>query len=542
MRSETSEGRVPGFLHRVVAIALIAGALVSVGLVLYAGRRNPSLLLRLIFIIWVSSPFIVLMWANRSAKGWSVMTRTTLHLVALVLTPGSLVIYAAVAVSPPKAQGAFAFVVVPLVSWLIIATVIPLVALVSGRKTPLGRRIFKGLAVLALLLVLGVGALAGSLWKEQSTELTLPAPTGPFAVGRTINVWTDDATFDAVAPVPGTKRELLVWMWYPAAGKPGATSDYVPAEVRPPGGRVSDPLIFKLLTRDVSKVRARSTDHAELSPQESSYPVVLMRGGASSPVLNYSTLAEDLASHGYVVVGIDAPYRTSVVVFPDGRAITRTPENNGELCEERKGEERANCTNRLLNAWTADMAFVLDRLKELNLSDASRKFVGRLDLTRVGVFGHSFGGAQAAQFCHDDPRCKAGIDIDGQPFGSVIKEGMHQPFMFLLSAQIHSSDPESRAVKADIESIYGRLPVEGRLRIAIRGANHFTFSDDGALLKSSLVRRTLRMFGALGIDGPRQLAVTAHCVRSFFDAYLKNEGGSQLKISSLLYPEIEFIE
>ena len=49
-----------------------------------------------------------------------------------------------------------------------------------------------------------------------------------------------------------------------------------------------------------------------------------MRGGASSPILNYSTLAEDLASHGYVVVGFDAPYRTFVVAFSDGRVIQRS--------------------------------------------------------------------------------------------------------------------------------------------------------------------------------------------------------------------------
>ena len=69
--------------------------------------------------------------------------------------------------------------------------------------------------------------------------------------------------------------------------------------------------------------------------------------------------------------------------------------------------------------------------------------------------------------------------MDGQPFGSVIQAGLHQPFMFVLSAQIHASDPETRQVLANIQSIYDRLPPDGRLRIEIRGANHFLFSDDG---------------------------------------------------------------
>ena len=411
-------------------------------------------------------------------------------------------------------------------------------------KTRRFRRILKGLAVLAMLGVLGVGALLGSLWLESRTEVTLPALTGPFAVGRAIYDWADDVSSDPLAPVAGTRRELLVWIWYPSTpGQSAAmTDDYLPAQLRAAGARANQgPLIWRLLTRDPSHVHAHSLRSSDVSPRQRSYPVVIMRAGASASVTNYSTLAEDLASHGYVVVGFDAPYRTGMVVFPDGRVIVRTPENNPELCWGSR--EQTRCLNRLLTAWTADIAFVLDRLERLNASDASGKLTGRLDMTRVGVFGHSFGGAQAAQFCHEDSRCKAGIDIDGAPFGSVIQAGIHQPFMFLLSDHGDvSSDPESLQIQADIESIYDRLPADGRLRIAIRGANHFTFSDDGALLKSHAVRGVLRVFGKLGIDGRRQLAVTAYCVHSFFDAYLKGANVSRLKISSPLYPEIQVLE
>ena len=267
--------------------------------------------------------------------------------------------------------------------------------------------------------------------------------------------------------------------------------------------------------------------------------MVILRAGASAQVTNYSTLAEDLASHGYVVVGFDAPYRTQVVVFPDGRVITRTPENNLELFS---GEELEHRANKLLAAWTSDVAFVLDRLQQLNASGSTGKFTGRLDLTRVGVFGHSFGGATAAEFCSQDSRCEAGIDVDGSLHGSVIQTGIHKPFMFLMSGLgDFSTDAEVRQIVADIQSVYDRLPPDGRLRVVIRGANHFTFSDDGALLKSHLLRGVLRLFGKLGIDGPRQLDVTAYCVRTFFDVYLKREGPEPLKISSPLYPEIQVL-
>src|SRR5437660_8100165 len=156
--------------------------------------------------------------------------------------------------------------------------------------------------------------------------------------------------------------------------------------------------------------------------------------------------------------------------------MRRIPENNPELCLEKTSQEREVCANRLLTAWTADIAFVLDRLQQLNASDASGKFTEQFDMTRVGVFGHSFGGAAAAQFCHEDPRCKAGIDVDGAPHGSVIQAGIDRPFMFLLSDHSNEHDPEGNQIMANIRSIYDRLPPDGRVFLKIRGAHHFLFN------------------------------------------------------------------
>jgi dienelactone hydrolase len=263
-----------------------------------------------------------------------------------------------------------------------------------------------------------------------------------------------------------------------------------------------------------------------------------MRSGASAEVVNYSTLAEDLASHGYIVVAFDAPYRTTTVVLPGGSVISRTPENN---LEAGTAEEQVNRLNSMVGAWSADVAFALDQLQQLNAASPTSKFKGRLDLTRVGVFGHSFGGATALQFCHDDSRCKAGIDIDGSPFGSVVGTEIHQPFLFLLSDHGPANDPTSRTIQAKIQSIYDKQPPATRLRLEIRGANHYFFSDDAALMKSHLLRRMLRLAGIIHIDGARQLAITTYCVRTFFDAHLKTPNPAPLKISSPLYPEIHIL-
>jgi dienelactone hydrolase len=165
-------------------------------------------------------------------------------------------------------------------------------------------------------------------------------------------------------------------------------------------------------------------------------------------------------------------------------------------------------------------------------------------MQRVGVFGHSLGGATALLFCHDDSRCKAGIDVDGAPLGSVIAEGVTQPFMFLLSdhggESVDAENPESiRQAGANIRSIYDRLPSDRRLEIVVQGANHYMFSD-GAMLKSPLIMRAMRMLGIVRLDGRRQVAVTAHCISTFFDVYLKGAAAGELKSLSE-FPEIEIV-
>lgn len=401
------------------------------------------------------------------------------------------------------------------------------------------RRALNGCAVLALLGVLGLGALVAFLWLEGRSHVSLPRPSGPFAVGREIEDWVDSASVDALSPTPGTKRELLIWIWYPAMpGQSPAVDDYLPVRLRPKAEPADRGNIWTWLTRDVTRVRGHGLRDAEVAPQARAYPVVVLRAGASSEVVNYSSLAEDLASHGYVVVGFDAPYRTRRVVFPDGRVIYRDQKNNPERCVLPDRVQTEQCVDRVMESWSGDIGFVLDRLARLGDSRASSAFAGRLDMTRVGLLGHSLGGAVSAQFCHDDVRCKAVIDIDGAPHGSVVQEGLQRPVMFLLSD--HSKEPESATapVMADIASVYDRVPPDRRLRVVIRGAFHYMFSDDGALLKSSVVRGLLRVSGRLRMSGRRQLAVTSYCVRTFFDHYLKNPTDSPVTLVSPLYPEI----
>jgi hypothetical protein len=135
---ETPDGGYLGLLRAVARIAVAAGAVGSVGLMLRVGHRNPSRILLVLFAVWVLSPFVALAVADNVSKRWSVFTRTTLHSVMLIVTLGSLAIYGDVAFGPARPQPAAMFLLVPLGSWLLMTIVVPLAALISGRLSRRG--------------------------------------------------------------------------------------------------------------------------------------------------------------------------------------------------------------------------------------------------------------------------------------------------------------------------------------------------------------------------------------------------------------------
>jgi dienelactone hydrolase len=293
----------------------------------------------------------------------------------------------------------------------------------------------------------------------------------------------------------------------------------------------------EFFTRDPAVVRTHSTEDPPVAADEQSYPVVIVRAGSGALVADYTTLAEDLASHGYVVVGFDAPYRTGTVVFPDGRVFERPVQYNPETLSSEGANRLAE---RLVTAWSADTRFVVDRLGSINRSDPSGRFTGRLDLSRLGIFGHSLGGATSLQFCHDDTRCRAAINIDGNPFGSVVREGADQPCLLLFENVNISSpprDPEIRDMFAKTQSLYSHLGNGAMLMV--RGANHFSFGDV-ILLKSHYIVRVI-LFLTGGIEVRRGLAITTSVVHTFFDIHLKNSPAGSLGDLRRSYPEIQSI-
>jgi hypothetical protein len=135
---ESSEGGFLRILRGAALVAVLAGAGGSLALMLHAGRHQNSLILLLLFAVWVLSPFIAAVFASSVSERWSVLTRATLSVVMLVLTLGSLILYGEVAFGNLKVKIGFVFLVVPMASWLLAAIVVPIAAFISGRLSRRG--------------------------------------------------------------------------------------------------------------------------------------------------------------------------------------------------------------------------------------------------------------------------------------------------------------------------------------------------------------------------------------------------------------------
>jgi hypothetical protein len=358
---------------------------------------------------------------------------------------------------------------------------------------------------------------------HTTTQSPLPAPTGNYEAGRTEFDWVDTSRPDPDSP--SGHREIVVWLWYPASPRHGAE----PAEWMP--GKWGELLLPDYLAKQrrsetmlseveaglkeypISTLRTHAYPDAPILHGEKKFPVLLFEPGWGMLPFFYTTLIEDLVSHGYIVSGTIPTYYTHYNVFSNGRVADNF---------------KSTHANASLPFWTGDMIFTLNQLEKLN-TNTGNQFHERLDFMRVGAFGHSFGGAASVQVAKDDPRVRAALDFDGTLAGDVVDSGLLKPFLMFDHPHPGESNYHRDAVVfRDAEPAY---------RLTLAGSEH-GFSQDWGLLPFIPTSAKKTELGT--IDPARALTITIAYVEAFFGEYLEGKKSPLLNGPSPEYPEITF--
>ena len=339
-------------------------------------------------------------------------------------------------------------------------------------------------------------------------QFVLPAPTGPYPVGwEALHVVDPDRPDPWAPPAP---RELMVSVWYPAAAARGPHVPYATAE--------ESRLMLESvgLTTVPSDSLTRVQTHARIGtpplPGRHRLPLVVLSPGLTDPRWMQTTLAEDLASRGYLVVAVDHPYEGAVVTLPGGRVVqslmaTLDPDG-ADIVASR----------------VRDLSLVLDRVL------AHPRYGRMADPDRVAVVGHSMGGATAAATLLADPRVDAGINLDGT-FHHPPDRDLTRPFLML------GADPHPRPHQPGQDPTWDRtwphLTTWGRW-LYIPQMVHRSPSD------VAVVGEWLGL-AIQPLPGARCVEITRTYVAAFLDQHLRQRHQPLLDGPSPHFPEVQFV-
>jgi pimeloyl-ACP methyl ester carboxylesterase len=379
----------------------------------------------------------------------------------------------------------------------------------------------------------------------------LPAPTGPHDVGYRNFHFIDESRPETFTPDPHDRREVSMQIWYPSNGRTTeATKPYLESAKEADRAIAGFFSIPRYLNTHLGLVKTHSFRDAPLTEGSKPFPVIIFNHGFSAVSINYTTLVEELASHGYIVIGVGHAFETPFFPLPGGRILPFDPHNEAYRAriDEYESGTWWDSFQGLLNAhdpilqerfykehlatmslqsestriWADDISFVVDHLAQMNRAGP---FADGMDVQAIGCAGHSMGGAACGQVAITDNRVKAGINLDGGQWGDLIDSRLTTPFMFVYSEQWGEEGFFNEVFATRSESL--------AYQVLIRGTLHRNLSD------ASIVGGLPGILGNLGdIDGDRCVTVLRTYMRAFYDRHLKGLDSPFLERESADFPEV----
>ncbi|MGD8496800.1 MAG: hypothetical protein PVF05_11460 [Gemmatimonadales bacterium] len=305
-------------------------------------------------------------------------------------------------------------------------------------------------------------------------SIPLPAPSGPHRVGTITYHWVDRSRPDELTENAYDDRQIVATIYYPAADVRGDThgdvAPYFPELDLFRAGFMTDQRDVPHEIADAVAVRGCVVTHAfanvPLDDAASSYPVALISPGGNVSRHSHTALAEELASHGWIVA-VMSHLHSGWDVFPEGGFVMSSSYWQGP--EGASDAELARLDDELTSMLAADARFTLDRLTDLTATDPRNRFTGRIDTTRVAIIGHSRGGSTVGRACSIDDRFDACVVFDNIGPEPETETGLSQP-------QLTIRRPWPRDRVAQLDAFLSRNRSEA-VDAVVEGTVHMSFTD-----------------------------------------------------------------
>lgn len=360
--------------------------------------------------------------------------------------------------------------------------------------------------------------------------LHVPVPRGKFMVGSVTPDWRFFAPQDPVSRAP------QVEFWYPVD---------TGAAPRQSFGASMLAAFKRFLRTGETGLPSPPLNDAPLASRPENFPILLCFSGGAGEGIDTIYLVKELVSQGFVVATVHYPAALFGLSHDDvERREIELARPFMDMSSEDAFHKSLGISDERVRHRADDASSIVDAIKAINAGDPNRRFTGRLDISRIGIFGFSFGGAVAAEAAIRDKRFKAALNIDGAHFAEAVQYGIDAPYMLMLSDETRmpadnesspSASPEQRNAaylnKRDFEQPIAAMARHGGYLLTISGARHLNLMDDA--FRCVLFRRM--PLGA--IDPNRAYWIVANYAVAFFQRYLQNQSSPLLESTPLEFNE-----